>query len=64
MTAQSPRAPPLAPPTNIKDIETPGETAERTIREKLPEGELTLISKGQKHTFPRRPKDGCPGEEE
>eukprot|EP00959_Pyramimonas_sp_CCMP1952_P330881 6928884-Pyramimonas_sp.AAC.1 len=37
MTAQSPRAPLLAPATNLKDIEPPGETAERAIRESCPE---------------------------
>eukprot|EP00959_Pyramimonas_sp_CCMP1952_P332754 6968143-Pyramimonas_sp.AAC.1 len=64
MTALSPRAPPLAPATNIKDIDPPGETAERAIREKCPECELTLIRKRQKSKFPRRPKKGCPGGEE
>eukprot|EP00959_Pyramimonas_sp_CCMP1952_P249885 5223830-Pyramimonas_sp.AAC.1 len=64
MTAQSPRAPPLAPATNIKDIDPPGKTAERTIRENCPEGRLSLIGKRQKSKFARRPKKGCPGEEE
>eukprot|EP00959_Pyramimonas_sp_CCMP1952_P426293 8928593-Pyramimonas_sp.AAC.1 len=64
MTAQSPRAPPLAPATDVKDVETPGETAERSIRENCPEGRLTLISKRQKSKFPKRPKEGYPGEEE
>eukprot|EP00959_Pyramimonas_sp_CCMP1952_P408664 8564421-Pyramimonas_sp.AAC.1 len=37
-TAQSPRSPPLAPPTDVQEVQTPGEAAEKPLPDKCPEG--------------------------